>query len=281
MKKNRIGVALLLLASAAGTGQEPRARAPAIVLLTPDYGDAKFENFSAVAVPAADVRLEVVLQEARSDIDLATVRLGLNGQSVLGFVALNPLPRGLRAILDLSRVSHPTFRLQPERDNALSFEALDALRNRYVGEFWVRVDRALAQPELRAQPREATRATVEPPRVFTAPRIRRIAPDQSTVTTQVISYEAEISDDYGLRQVVLEVNGKEAERIVFEFGTPVRKRGGFRTARRLPGAVTGDGRRVSISIPVELKKPINVLAVRAENINGMFSSDSYTVVRQK
>ncbi|HXG32046.1 MAG TPA: hypothetical protein VNJ11_01670 [Bryobacteraceae bacterium] len=281
MKKNRVGIALLLLASVAGTGQGPMARAPAIVLLTPDYGDAKFENFSAVTVPADDVRLEVVLQEARSDIDLATVRLALNGESVLGFVSLNPLPKGLRVILDLSRVTHPIFRLQPERDNALSFEALDAQRNRYVGEFWVRVDRALAQPQLRAQRREATRVEVEAPPAFTAPRIRRIAPDQSTITAQVISFEAEISDDYGLREVVLEVNGKEVETIVFEFGTPVRKRGGFRTARRLPGAVTGDGHRVSISVPVEVKKPINVLAVRAENIKGMFSSDSYTVVRQK
>jgi hypothetical protein len=266
-----------LIPGAAGTQQVSHSE-PRIVLALPAYGDVTFANFGAVAVPTPEVGLlQVIVSDARAELDISSIRMLLNNQPVSAFLTINPMVLGARVSVDFSRIANPAFKLRADGDNVLSFEALDRQRNRYFAQFLIRVQQDASRPQLLTDIRLPARKAFEPPPSYPAPRIRWISPATDVAQARTTVLEAEVLDEYGLRQVILEVNGKEIETVVLENGMPVRKRGGFRTPKRLPGTVEGDGRRLSISIPVELKKAINVLALRAENVRGMYASDGQTV----
>lgn len=278
MHATRMTVLTTLVLVGVTGAQQVSPVGPAIWLSLPAYGEVTFPNFSAVAVPTTEVgALQVIVREARTDLDISSIRVLLNNQPVSAFLTVNPTVLGARVGFDLSRVANPAFKLRPDGDNVLSFEALDRQRNRYFAQFLIRVNPGLARPELLSDVRLPVRRAFEPPPSYLPPQIRWISPAADVAQTRILLLQAEVSDDYGLREVILEVNGKEIETIVLENGMPVRKRGGFRTAKKLPGTVEGDARRLLIHIPLELKKRINVLAVRAENIRGIYASDGQTV----
>src|SRR6266508_5194971 len=66
---------------------------------------------------------------------------------------------------------------------------------------------------------------------------------------RTLMLEAEVSDAEGLRRIVLEVNGKDAEEVVFQNERPVRKKNGMVARGTMPGKVKGDGQRVVINVP--------------------------------
>jgi hypothetical protein len=268
---------LLMPRTLLGSAQD---RVPAVVLVIPDYAGARFGNFSSILLPnAGPGKLEVILSNAASSITVHSVRMMLNNQPMAVFLATMPMTDGLRTVLDLQRASHPSYRLRPEGENSLTFEAVDQTGNRYFGQFFLRVAPGLSKPELApAQPTVLQKA-FEPPPSHQPPQIQWLPTDQPQVGGRTVWFKAEITDDYGLRAVILEVNGKELESIVLENGSPTRKRGGFRTARSLPGTVQGNGMRLTIEIPVELKKAVNVLAIRAENLRGLYGASSRTLAK--
>ncbi len=249
-------------------------------MVIPEYGETAFPNFSAVLVPSPDIRkIEILLRQAGSSIRLASVRVMLNHQSVATFVSLNPLPRGVRAVLDVGQTLNPAFHLRSEGENHLTFEALDQGGTSYHGQFFLLVDRQVATPQLSPLARQVLRDEVTAAPVYDAPAIV-VGPDvPERISGKVLDLNAEITDRYGLRRVVLEINGKDVEEIVFQNGRPARKRGGFRVNKQLPGEVSGDGLRLSIAIPIELKKTVNTISLRAENVMGMRAQEGKTILR--
>lgn len=168
---------------------------------------------------------------------------------------------------------------RPPRSNQLTFEALDQEGNSYHGQFFLMVDPQVAVPQLSPLARQVLREEVKSAPVYDAPAIV-VGPDvPDRIDGKVLDLKAEITDKYGLRRVVLEVNGKDIEEILFQNSRPARKRGGFRLSKQLPGEVSGDGLRLSIAIPVELKKSVNAVSLRAENVMGMRAREGKTVLR--
>ncbi len=269
-------IAVVCVASAGASAQDQ----PEIVLRVPDFDEAAYPNSASIRLPsAATRRLELVLRAARGELQLSSVRIRLNGESVTAFATINPMPRGIRVILDLSRMVNPAFQLRPEVENSLLFEALDDSRNKYVGNFFLTVKSGLIRPE-RVQSAHATeRSTVQALPAFRPPEIKwnSVPPGQTAEATLLL--EAEVLDEHGLRRVVIELNQKDVEIVLLENSVPIRKRGTFRTNKALPGTVEGTGRHLLIRVPLELKKKVNVLAIRAENLKGLYASTSHTITR--
>jgi hypothetical protein len=254
--------------------------APRIVLAIPSQS-ATCENFAGVAIPSTEVGvLEISLRNSQAEIEPSSVRLLLNGQSVSALSNLYPTPFGMRVVFDNSRVANRDFHLRPDQDNVVAFEALDRNGNRYVGRFLIRVQSGLPRPAEISGRLFADLKPFEPPAAYRASSIRwALGPENESSGGRIAAFRVEIVDEYGLREVTLELNGKEIETVALENGVPVRKRGGFRSWKRFPGSVEGDGRRLQIDVPVELKRGINVLTVRARNIKDMYASDSRTITK--
>ncbi len=253
-----------------------------ILLKFPQYENVSFPNFSSISVPSADVQvLEIILQNAIAEIQLASARATLNQHPVSVFMTVNPMLRGVRVILRLGQTLNPHYRLRSEAENILTFEALDQLRNRYRGQFFLTVTPDVPEPALRPSSHPIPERTVEPPPAYRAPEIKWGGGLAAEAASDLFHVDAEILDEHGLRRVVIEVNGKDIETIVLENNVPVRKRGTFRTAKALPGTVEGSGRHLIIRVPVKIGKKLNALALRAENVMGLLASETRTVTKVK
>jgi hypothetical protein len=261
----------------------PVAAQPSIELRIPNHAEAAFPNFSSVAVPANGLGpLEIWLQGALGEIQVSSVRVTLNEHPFTPFVAINPLPAGVRVILKLGSSLRPEYRLRTEGENVLSFVASDETRVTYEGRFYVVVDAETNAPSLRptAHPSDVSREVALPDQAFPPdPVFTTDWPERTSQKTLLLA--AEIADRQGLRRVVIEVNGKDVEEVVLENEMPVRKKGGFRSSGKLPGEVTGDSRLLAVSLPVELKEGINVVALRAENVSGLRKRVDRTLERVK
>ncbi len=81
--------------------------------------------------------LDLMLVDARAEVDLDTVSLMLNGNQIIGFARRGKTPTGLRLVVDRESVRHPHLALA--EDNHLQFAAADMEGNRYRGEFDLRI----------------------------------------------------------------------------------------------------------------------------------------------
>jgi hypothetical protein len=276
------GSRALLLPVALALATAASAGAPQIRLKLPAFPGSAFANFSSVALPAVDHGpLELWLEDGLDEVKTATLRVRLNDVPITPFVSINPLPRGVRAVLRLGTSVNPDYKLRPSTENILAFSVEDQAGMKYQGQFYVSLDASLTAPravELRARaPVKAVEAPVQnlPPVI----ELRSQWPAQTTES--ILSLEAQVTDAQGLRRVVLEVNGRDTDEIVLENELPVRKHDGFMVARKVAGEVKGDGRSVWFSIPVKLGKDITVVAVRAENVAGLRARADRTIERQK
>ena len=102
-----------------------------------------------------------------------------------------------------------------------------------------------------------------------------------STTERIIELNAEVTDAEGLRRITIEVNGKDVQEVVLENEQPVRKQNGFVARGKLPGTAVGDGRKITLSIPVTLNKELNVVAIRVENVLGLRTNINRTIQRPK
>ncbi|MFN8093253.1 MAG: hypothetical protein U0599_13725 [Vicinamibacteria bacterium] len=274
-----------VLAAAAGValaaptclGAEPR-----IELRLPAFSGNGYPNFAALAVPAVGHgALELWVQDALAEIRTATLRVRLNEVPLTPFVTINPLPRGVRAIVRLGTSVNPDYLLRPGGENILSFSVEDATGVKYQGQFYLTAQPDLPAPRVLPARAGAPAKAVEAPAMPLPPvvEIRSRWPERTSES--ILTLEAEVTDVEGLKRIAVEVNGRDTDEIVLENEWPVRKHDGFMSSRKLPGEVEGDAHRVRFSIPVRLGKDITVVAVRAENTGGLRARADRTVVRLK
>jgi hypothetical protein len=191
------------------------------------------------------------------------------------------LPGGLKVVVRLGASANPEYNLQPQIENLLTFVVEDKSRMKYQAQFYLTLDAKTTAPMLGAVRREAPVKAVEAPLRRSPPEVSFKSDWPAQTAQQFLHLMAEVSDAEALRRVVVEVNGKDEEEIVFENEWPVRKHRGFMSGRKVPGEVTGDGKHLTISIPVKLTKEINVVAIRAENSGGLRTRLDRTVERLK
>jgi hypothetical protein len=243
---------------------------PRVVLRIPGFPDATFANYSAVVLPPhLTAPPEVWIEDALGEIQLSSVRVRLNDMPMAPFLSLNPLPRGARIIVRIGASLSPEYTLRASGENVLAVEALDETKVTYQGLFYLVVDSQATAPRVAPARDSARGTTVKVPAQTYPPVVRLTSEWPKTTAHRTITLDAEITDRASLRRVVIEVNGRDVEEIVLENAQPVRKRDGFIPRTQPPGTVTGDGRRLVISIPVRLTKDLSVVAVRAENAAGL------------
>jgi hypothetical protein len=249
----------------------PAVAEPTMTLRVPAFQGASFANGSSIVLPeTGHGDVEIWLQDALADIQISTVRVRLNEVPVATFLTVNRLPRGVRVIVKLGASINPDFSFRPGRDNLLSFAATDTSNVTYQAQFYVTLSAAATAPRLAEQValRPPVRDVVAPPQVFPPTVALRVDWPIKTAD-RVLMLDAEVSDREGLRRVVIEINSKAVEEVVLENELPVRKQRGFIAKGKLPGSVTGDGRKLLISIPVTINQRVNTVGVRAENITGL------------
>jgi len=270
----------ILLAAVVACPERALAQ-PAVQLRLPANGDVRFENFSSVVLPAGVTNVEVWIEGALGDIELSSVRVRLNEMSMTSFVSLNPLPRGLRAIVSFSATLRPEYNLRPSAENLLTLEAADTGRTSYRAQFYLWVDEQSRAPRLAPTQHRAPAETLTPPLLHKPPTARFTSEWPASTTERIMELNAEVVDAEGLRRIVIEVNNKDVEEVVLENEQPVRKKNGWIARGKLPGTVVGDGRKVMLSIPVTLNKELNVVAIRVENVLGLRTNINRTVQRPK
>lgn len=266
----------------AGVGTAPLTAQPVIQIKIPAYPEAAFPNFSSLAVPEGDLGAEIWLEGTLGEVQISTIRVTLNEHPMTPFVALNPLPRGVRAIIKFGSSLRPEYRLRKGAENILSFVGTDETRVSYAGRFYLVIEPNATRPALRpsTHPEEPAAEIGLPNQTFPPePAFTTEWPEKTTDKTLLLN--AEVGDRQGLHRVVIEVNGKDTEEVILENELPVRKKNGWRSSGKLPGEVTGDSRRVILSVPVELDEGINVVALRAENVSGLRKRVDRTVERVK
>ena len=273
-----VGVLVVGMLSVPGL-RSTAAAEPSMTLRLPAFQNAVFPNGSSIVLPSSghgDV--EVWLQDALAEIQVSTVRIRLNEVPMATFTTINRLPRGVRAIVKMGLSINADFSFRPGRENLLTFSATDASSVTYQAQFYVSLSPEAEVPRLAAQApvRTPQREVVAPPQVF-PPTIAFTVNWAEKTPDRILTLDAEVSDREGLRRVVLEVNGRVVEEVVLENELPVRKQRGFIARSRLPGSVTGDGRRVTVSIPVSLDRRLNTVALRAENVSGLIGYADRTV----
>lgn len=263
-----------LLLQAAASFAEPR-----IVLRVPPFEGAEFANYSAVVLPAEGYRsLEVVVTDALGNLQASTVRVTLNEVPMTPFVGINPMPRGVRAIIRLGVSVSPDYSLRTEGENVVSFRARDDGGMAYNGQFFLSIDPAATAPRLAGLRAQPGAAGVELPPQHAPPTIDIRSQWPAVTRDRTLQLEVEVNDEEGLRRVVIDVNDHQAEEVVFQNERPVRQRQGLIPKGALPGDVTGDGRRVTIAVPIRLDRDrLNVVAVRAENVLGLSGRASRAV----
>lgn len=267
---------LLSSALAAQAAAEPR-----IQLKVPSHAGGAFPNFSTVVLPENHGPVEIWLEDALAEIQVSTIRVMLNESPMTPFVALNPLPRGVRAIVKIGASLNPDYTLRPSGENILAFAATDSGSVTYRAQFYLSLDAQASAPRLASVRSRAPIKEVEAPPQHRPPRVAFTSEWPSKTSEQFLTLAAEVVDDQGIVRVVLEVNGKDVEEIVLENEWPVRKQKGFVARGRPPGEVTGDGRRLALSIPVKLGKDLTVVALRAENSLGLRTRTDRVVERTK
>jgi hypothetical protein len=221
--------------------------------------------------------VEIWVEDALAEIQVSTVSVRLNDTPMAAFLTVNRLPRGIRVIVRMGASVNPDFAFQAGRDNRISFSAADSSRVTYRAQFYVTVNSTATTARLadRAPARPPVREVAAPGQVF--PPTVTVAEWPVKTGERVLTLEAEVGDREGLRRIVIELNSKAIEEVILENELPVRKQRGFIAKGKLPGSVTGDGRRVVISIPVKLDKPLNTVGVRAENLSGLSGYADRTV----
>jgi hypothetical protein len=251
---------------------------PTLTLKVPAFQSASFPNGSSIVLPETNHGdVEVWVQDALAEIQVSTIRVRLNDTAMAAFLTVNRLPRGVRVIVKLGASVNPDFTLRPGRENLISFAATDASNVAYQGQFYVTLNAAVTIARLadRAPVRPAVQEVTAPPQIFPPKVALKELP--SKTSERVLTLEAEVTDVEGLRRIVIELNGKAVEEVVLENEVPVRKQRGFIAKRKLPGSVTGDGRKVIIAIPVTLNQPLNTVGVRGENTSGLSAYADRTV----
>lgn len=249
----------------------PAAAEPSLSLRMPTFQSASFPNGSSILLPeSGHGNVEIWLQDALAEIQVSTVRVLLNETPMATFLTVNRLPRGVRVIIKMGASINPDFAFRPGRDNLLSFSAVDSSNVSYQAQFYVTLNSTATAPRLadRAPARSPVREVAAPVQVI-PPTVTLKAEWPSKTPDRVLTLEAEISDPEGLRRVVIEMNGKAIEEVILENELPVRKQRGFVVKSKVPGTVTGDGRKLVISIPVTLDKRLNTVGVRAESVSGL------------
>ena len=241
-------------------------------------GDAIGPGSVAEAGPESVSTLDVVLAGGLAEIDLDTVDLEFNGNSIIGFARKSKTPAGIRLVVDRGRIRHAHLALAGE--NRLLFAARDLDGNRYSGAFVVRVSEGSRGVQLLSGPSpspavlEALEPKAQPPEIAITsdPGVSRDPRSWRLV--------AAVQDESGIQSVVVELNRKQYERIQMRGGFPSRQRGEFRKARSLPGSVTGDSQRLVLDFPVPLWKRETRIELRATNLQGIEASESVTVRRR-
>jgi hypothetical protein len=253
---------------------------PRLMLRVPPFADADFLGGSALVLPVDGYeQLEMFIEQALSDLQPSTVRVTLNGVPMTPFVAVNFMPRGVRAIVRLNVSMSPEYSLRKDVENVLVLEAQDKGRVQYRAQFAITVDPAASVPRLAGLrgPR-AGASGVTPPPTHAPPQVTILSDWPASTRERNMVLEAEVSDTEGLRRIVLEVNGKDVEEVVLQNERPVRKKNGMVARGALPGEVRGDGRRVTLRIPVRLNdNRLNIVAVRAENLLGLSARADQTI----
>ena len=129
------------------------ASAEELTLKISEYSDNAYPASSRIQIPSADLRsLDIYLRGAKAEIQLSSVRVGLNQMPMLTVVTTYPLPKGVRASLRLRESINPDMKLRVSGENLITFEATDDLRNRYTGQFYLTVGAGAAPAAVTAQP---------------------------------------------------------------------------------------------------------------------------------
>src|SRR5688572_27731141 len=254
-------------------GSVPAASEPRFTLRVPPFPAAEFPNFSAVTLPEQGYKtLEILLEQALANLQPSTIRVTLNEMPMTPFVAVNPMPLGVRTIINLGVSMSPDYALRRVGDNMLAFSAVDESGVTYRAQFYLTIDPQAQAPKLTASRARRGATGIEPPPEMVPPRITIRSDWPKSTNQRTLVLEAEVTDAAGLRRIVLEVNGKDAEEVILQNERPVRKKNGMVARGALPGEVKGDGRGLSVSIPVRLSSDrVNVVAIRAENMLGLTS----------
>ena len=246
---------------------------PTITLKVPPFAPS-FPNFASVLLPPSGYSaLEIVLQGALGEIQASTVRVTLNGMPMTPFVAVNMMPAGTRAIVRLGVSLSPDYTIRRDGESILTFAATDAGGTSYRGQFYLTIDPGKSEPEIARTTRARAQETgvVAPPQHL-PPVIEIKSQWPARTTERTLGLEAEVSDQEGLRRIVIEINGRDVEEILLQNERPVRYQGGRIVRAATAGEVSGTGTSVRLNIPVRLANDrINVIAVRAENLAGLSS----------
>ncbi len=269
----RTCLAVATLASATAAAE------PTITLKVPPFAPS-FANFSSVILPASGyTTLEVILQGSLGEIQASTVRVTLNNMPMTPFVGINMMPGGTRAIIKLGVSLNPDYTIRRDGESILTFAASDAGAISYRGQFYLTIDPNKTEPELarttRARAQES--GVVAPPQHL-PPVIALKSEWPARTSDRTLALHAEVTDEEGLRRIVIEVNGRDVEEVQLQNERPVRYQGGRIARGATAGEVTGTGTAISLNIPIRLAADrINVVAVRAENIAGLSTRSDRTV----
>jgi hypothetical protein len=266
------------LAALAALGAAAAAE-PRIELRLAAFPGVTFPNFSSVIVPAEPGRLELWVQDALGEIQVSTVRVRLNELPMTPFVAVNPLPRGVRLLLKEGLTLNPEYRLRPTGENVVAVFAQDDTKTAYQGQFYVTIDPAATTPRAAPMRTRAPAREVAAPEQKLPPRVVFTSEWPARTTETLLTLLAEATDAEGISRLVVEVNGSDVDEIVMQNGIPVRKHRGWMTSGKAPGAISGDSFRLAVDVPVKLGKDVNVVAVRVENALGLRARLDRTVVR--
>jgi len=247
----------------------------------PEYQSAAFPNYTTVLVPSTNLRkIELFLRDCLAEVQVSTVRVKLNGHPISMLLNLNPLPRGVRVIVDLGLSTNPEFKIKAEGYNQIDFEALDDSRNKYLGQFFIKVDPKVQRPQSAPMPPTPDQPTRKSPKPE-PPQIQIDASLPRETEQERITLLATVSDPIGLKRVTLEVNEKDSQEAFFDRGKLVRVRRGFWEGAKPPGSISGDEQSLKLEIPIKLKKGQNTIVIRAENSAGLRSREERTIERAK
>jgi len=256
------------------------AAEPVVSLRVTGFPDATFANFAAIVLPEGGYEsLDLRLESALAPIQTSTVRVTLNNMPMTPFVAVNPTPSGVRIIVRLNASLSPDYQIKRAGESILTFDARDVNGTAYRGQFYLTIDPARSQPEPArlTKPRTQQETTIAPPQ-FRAPAIQITSNGPERTADRIFWLEAEVTDEEGLRKLVIELNGRDVEEVVLQNERPTRYRDGRLARGGMAGEVSGDGQRVQVRIPITLaKERINVVAVRAENVKGLAARADRTV----
>lgn len=270
----------VLLWVALALGAPPGRLEPVISLTIPAYPSSSFANYASVLLPDEKFEtIELRLTDALSTIQTSTVRVTLNGVPMTPFVSVNPTPGGVRIIVRLGMTLSPEYAISRDGESVLTLDAKDVSGTGYRGMFYLTIDPAKSRPELARTTRARAQqsATVAPPE-FRAPVIRFLSEAPQRTADRVYQLEAEIADTEGLRRIVIELNGRDAEEVVLQNERPVRYKGGRIARGALAGEVTGGAAGLRLRIPLTLARDrVNVIAIRAENVRGLSARADQTI----